>query len=424
MILSTHKTSDLHLTQHEFRVPLNYSQPDTEISVFARELKALNETRALPYLVYLQGGPGSESPRPLEKSGWIKRALKDYRVLLLDQRGTGLSTPITFQTLEPLSATEQAEYLSHFRLDNIVRDAEFIRAELIGDKKWSLLGQSYGGFCSLRYLSAAPEALEKVFITGGIPSITRPVDEVYKATYKILTEKNELFFERYPEAQAWCQDIANYLLEHDTRLPNGQRFTVEQFQQLGMALGSSTGFESLYYLLEEAFVTIEGKKTLSYTFLLDAFTSMGFHRHPIFSILHEGIYCQNYASNWSAERIRQDNEAFNYQPNKAFLFTAEMIYPWMFEQYKNLIPMKEAAQILAEKTDWPSLYDLKVLNQNKVPVAAALYFHDVYVPLELSLETVKQVPNIKTWITNEYEHNGLRADGERVLDKLISLLAE
>jgi hypothetical protein len=27
-----------------------------------------------------------------------------------------------------------------------------------------------------------------------------------------------------------------------------------------------------------------------------------------------------------------------------------------------------------------------------------------------------------TWITNEYEHNGLRADGERVLGRLIDLV--
>lgn len=38
-----------------------------------------------------------------------------------------------------------AAYLSHFRADAIVADAEAIRAALIGaDGKWSLLGQSFG----------------------------------------------------------------------------------------------------------------------------------------------------------------------------------------------------------------------------------------------------------------------------------------
>ncbi|UUM32001.1 hypothetical protein [Vibrio japonicus] len=31
------------------------------------------------------------------------------------------------------------------------------------------------------------------------------------------------------------------------------------------------------------------------------------------------------------------------------------------------------------------------------------------------------IPNSKAWITNEFEHNGLRADGERILDNLIEM---
>src|SRR5690606_39706746 len=49
-----------------------------------------------PYLVYLQGGPGSEAPRPLDASNppWLPRALREHRVIMLDQRGTGRSTPV------------------------------------------------------------------------------------------------------------------------------------------------------------------------------------------------------------------------------------------------------------------------------------------------------------------------------------------
>lgn len=39
----------------------------------------------LPYLLYLQGGPGFESPRPTEASGWISKACEEYRLILLDQ---------------------------------------------------------------------------------------------------------------------------------------------------------------------------------------------------------------------------------------------------------------------------------------------------------------------------------------------------
>ena len=44
------------------------------------------------------------------------------------------------------------------RADNIVRDSEEVRRALLGpDQRWSILGQSFGGFCCLHYLSAAPE---------------------------------------------------------------------------------------------------------------------------------------------------------------------------------------------------------------------------------------------------------------------------
>ena len=95
----------------------------------------------------------------------------------------------------------------------------------------------------------------------------------------------------------------------------------------------------------------------------------------------------------------------------------------MFDEYLTLQSFKEAADILAQKDDWSNLYDPDVLSENKVPVAAAIYFHDMYVPLEFSLETAREVPNLKTWVTNEYEHNGLRADGEYILNKLMHMVS-
>ena len=65
--------------------------------------------------------------------------------------------------------------------------------------------------------------------------------------------------------------------------------------------------------------------------------------------------------------------------------------------------------------------DLNQLANNSVPVAAAIYSEDMYVEMQYSLETAKQVGNLKYWLTSEYEHNGIRIDGEHILDKLISL---
>ena len=188
MEISTHRLPGLVLTGHEFTLPLDYAHPAGEqITVFARAVVATSQERAdLPWLVFFQGGPGSGAPRPSENSGWLKRALQEYRVLLLDQRGTGRSTPVTAQTLARFATPQaQADYLKHFRADNIVRDAEQIRMTLVGQNQpWSALGQSYGGFCLVHYLSAAPSGLREVIITGGLPPLARPADEVYRATYR------------------------------------------------------------------------------------------------------------------------------------------------------------------------------------------------------------------------------------------------
>lgn len=44
----------------------------------------------------------------------------------------------------------------------------------------------------------------------------------------------------------------------------------------------------------------------------------------------------------------------------------QMIFPWLFDEVHALRPFKDAAQLLAEKKDWPSLYDIAALKDNKV----------------------------------------------------------
>ncbi|TEW48287.1 alpha/beta fold hydrolase [Psychromonas algicola] len=408
--------------QHHFQLPLDYKKPDAkQISVFARELVTLaKDKQDLPWLVFFQGGPGFQSPRASGESGWLKRLLQDYRVLLLDQRGTGHSSPINQETLANLSATEQAEYLTHFRADNIVRDAEAIRIKL-NIQKWATFGQSFGGFCTLTYLSLFPESLSRCYVTGGIPSITRHADDVYQATYQRTIDKNNAFFAQFPTAQKMCCEIAQYLLDNQVTLPNGQHFTVEQFQLIGINLGRCNAHLPLYYLLESAFIEVNGRKQLSYSFLNDMQQEQGYLTNPLYAILHESIYCQGEASNWSAHRVREQYSQFNYQVGKSFMFTGEMVYPWMFEQLATLKPLREAANLLAEKQDWDKLYDADVLSKNKVPLACAAYADDMFVELDYTRETLAKIPLSKAWITNEYEHNGIGVDGEKILSRLITM---
>jgi pimeloyl-ACP methyl ester carboxylesterase len=394
------------LTEREHVVPLDHAQPDgPSIGVFTREVAAPDGTDR-PYLVFLQGGPGFEAVRPTSPpTGWMKRAIADYRVLLLDQRGTGRSTPVGSQ-IPGSTPDEQATFLSRFRADSIVRDAELIRQEL-GVERWSVLGQSFGGFTSMAYLSIAPEGLREAFLTGGLSPIGRPVDDIYGATYRRLIDKNRRYFERYPDDRARVREILRRLDEEEVLLPTGERLTGRRFRQLGMWLGDSAGFELLHHVIELPFGSL--------AFLHDAEAGVRFGRNPIYATLHESSYADGVATRWSAHRLLPaEIEEEGY-------FTAEHVFPWMWQDYAGLRPQRAAAELLAEHV-WPRLYDADRLRRNEVPVAATIYANDLYVERDFAVETAATIRGLRTWETDEFEHNGLRADGERVLGRLIDLV--
>ena len=64
-----------------------------------------------------------------------------------------------------------------------------------------------------------------------------------------------------------------------------------------------------------------------------------------------------------------------------------------------------------------------MLRQNKVPVAAAVYTNDMYVDREFSIKLAENIPNMKIWETDLYEHNALRSNGKKVLDLLFKRIS-
>ena len=410
------------LTDRFFAVPLDHQRPDGEqIEVFAREVVAADKADAdLPWLLFLQGGPGVGAQRPEGRESWLNRALDDYRVLLLDQRGTGRSSPANRRTLAGLgsgtSARAQADYLTHFRADSIVLDAELIRRELT-DEPWGVLGQSFGGMCTVTYLSFAPHGIREAFITGGLPGLDVTADDVYRQTYRTVAAKNAAHYERYPDDAVRARQIADHLAEHDVRLPDGTPLTVEAFQSVGAMLGMSRGSHALHYLLENPFADGELADAFRYAMMGE----LSFAAGPLYALLHEASYAQGTATRWSAQRIRAEFAEFDPGADPLY-FTGEMIYPWMIDADPVLRPLREAADILAERDDWPPLYDPARLAANEVPVAAAVYYNDMYVNREFSMQTARAIRGLQTWVTSEYEHDGLRVSDGAVLDRLIGMV--
>ncbi|MFJ9905517.1 alpha/beta fold hydrolase [Streptomyces sp. NPDC101152] len=426
---ATYRQPGVVLTDRHFTVPLDHDCPAGEsIELYAREVVASEKARQeLPWLVYLQGGPGFGANRFVGKPAWLGRALKEYRVLLLDQRGTGHSTPANRQTL-PLRGgpAEQADYLAHFRADAIVRDCEAIRPLVTGGAPWTVLGQSFGGFCAVTYLSSAPEGLATALITGGLPSLDAHADDVYRAAFPRIERKVAAHYARYPQDVERARRIADHLLTHDVTLPNGYRLTVEAFQSLGIILGGGEGSHRLHHLLEQAFVRTPLGAALSDAFQEDVQGLLSYASHPLYALVHEPVYGQGERPTaWSAERVRAEFPQFDAAKALAgdgpLLFTGESVHPWMFDCDPALRPLRETAELLAARTDWPSLYDPARLAANQVPVAAAVYHDDMYVDTGHALQTARAVQGLRTWVTDEFEHDGVRAGGPRVLDRLLAL---
>jgi pimeloyl-ACP methyl ester carboxylesterase len=177
------------LTEHEFEVPVDHGQPDgRKLTVFAREVAAPARERDDPqWLVFFQGGPGFEAARPLKPTNptWLERALEDYRVLLLDQRGTGRSKAgfdcavrddLTFET-----AAEEAEAavnaclatLEHdpklYTTSVAVRDLDELRATLAVES-WNVYGVSYGTRVAQHYARRFPERVRTLILDGVVPA--------------------------------------------------------------------------------------------------------------------------------------------------------------------------------------------------------------------------------------------------------------
>lgn len=90
-----------------------------------------------------------------------------------------------------------------------------------------------------------------------------------------------------------------------------------------------------------------------------------------------------------------------------------MVFPWMFEEFEALRPLKEAADILARKADWPQLYQLETLERNSVPVAGATYYEDMYVDFELA-----QVCSEFSSLVSDYHQQGRGVAGHMLVHKV------
>lgn len=409
---------------------------DKSLRLFYRTLcLPQNVGKELPLIVFLQGGPGGAGPRVNDATtdGWIAKAVKHFRVVLSDQRGTGRSSRVDGHVMERVAqmaeaagvdaARLQAEYLKRLLADSIVRDFEYLRQTEFSGARWVTLGQSYGGFLTLTNLSTFPEGVAASFTCGGIPHVPACAAEVYEHTFPRMMAKTRGWYARYPEDERRVSLVADCLSQSDVHLPDGSPLSVRRLQLVGGGLGMKPAPERLHNLFDLAFadgdgsvdaaLAVAGGKVeaiaLSDGFLHQVMEMTATPANPLYWTLQEFIYADGKLEEpirWAAAHEAARHPEFAESARPLMLY-GEAMFPWMFEEDPALVPFKPAMDLLMEDTSFGYIYDEEQLAHNEVPLQAAVYFDDAYVDSGLQLDTLSRVGNSHAWVTNEFEHDGL-----------------
>ena len=400
----------LDVKDHRFDVPLDHDDPDgPAISLFARTVRrSARPGRDLPYLLFLQGGPGGQCPDPRNRLPvWMDVALDHYQVVLLDQRGGGRSSALTPDAIAGLSAAEAAEHLRRFRADSVVRDAEVLRERVLKVSDWTLLGESYGGSIALTYLSLFPIRIDRVLISSGLFGPVSDAESVLRATLATSRRKNAEYYDRYPDDMKAVARIVTHLTTAEVRLPTGERLTPERFAMLGLKFGFDGGMASLHDLLGTAW---DGDG-LAEDFLSSVATTTVFTTSPLFYLQEYTYGVPGHATGWTAQRLYADAPDFGPDATP-FSFYGEVFFPWMFQQIAALRPFAEVADELARFTRWNSLYDRERLRRNTVPIHAVAVADDLYVPLDEQIRTARDIGCCWLTISPAPYHAALMNDRE------------
>ncbi|PBP19257.1 alpha/beta-hydrolase [Diplocarpon rosae] len=460
-----------------FEVPKDYSNPERgTIQLFGRSVSRNEKPITViseeerrkkaqkPWFVYLQGGPGFQCAPP-QNSPITKIVIeKGYQMLYLDQRGTGLSTPISAATLALQGDIQrQADYLKLFRADSIVKDCEAIRKTLTEDyptelKKWhaminlimwsladrleqssmaeddkfSILPLLRGDLTWHSYLSKFPHGLREAFTAGGLAPIGQSPEQVYQATFKKVVERNKAYYKKYPEDVDTVHGLAFHIKsKQGLKLPSGGVLTVRGLLTLGRAFGAHGGLDLVHDLVLRMKTDLEQFQFVTRPTLSALESALSFDDNVLYAVLHEAIYCENEASNWAAERVGKTLREYQWLSQSPQLpsavresplyFSGEMIYSFLFDIFPELEKLGPVADIIAKYPAWPELYDKWQLARNEVPLYAATYVDDMYVDFELAQETARLVNNCKQYITNTMYHDAVRNRTDEVMKELFAL---
>ena len=187
-------------------------------------------------------------------------------------------------------------------------------------------------------------------------------------------------------------------------------------------LGASTGGDDLHYLLEDPFAG----GGLSDAFLHAAEHQAQLRRWPAVRRPARACYAQGTATRWSAQRIRAEFAEFDpaaaLDGDGPLLFTGEMIYPWMFDYRPGAAPAARGggragrARATGPRSTTPPGWP-PTTSRSRPPCTSMT----CTCRPSSRCRPRRRYAGLKAWVTNEYEHDGLRASSGAVLDRLLAL---
>ncbi|KAL8919923.1 MAG: hypothetical protein Q9172_004741 [Xanthocarpia lactea] len=242
-----------------------------------------------------------------------------------------------------------------------------------------------------------------------------------------VAERNRSYYDKYTEDIQRVKNIIHYLQTEKVMLPSGGIISIARFRQLGIEFGFHGGIDRVHDIILRLATDLDYCGYFTRPTLAEFESMQVFDNSPLYALLHEAIYLQgDHASNWSADRIMKEHPAFmnlSTSNDEPIFFTGEMIYPSMFRDYIELRNLAPTADILAQMTSWPPLYNTERLAHNDVPVYASIYIDDMYVSYDFARETAMKIKNCKSFITNAMYHDAIGAAGksEEVFRQLFGL---
>ena len=268
------------------------------ITVFAREYVSAEHSEEdaaeLPWLLYLQGGPGGRGNRLASLGGWSKAAARDFRILMLDQRGTGLSSPIDRNTL-PLRGQRTRTRPTTWRTSAPTPSSPTRKPSA---RRWApapgpSTARATAASAPSRYLSFAPEGAPRGAHHRRPGAAGGPADRVYRATFQRVAARNAEYFAlvsggpcaRSPGSPGTCATRRSSCPTAAGSPWNASRWWARSW-------AATPAWTRLHHLLEDAFVGTPDGDRLSDAFLEQVRGLVSRAANPLYALMHESIYGQ------------------------------------------------------------------------------------------------------------------------------------